>query len=190
MGAIRRHGADLSLDDLAAGAGVSKPVIYDVFGGRGGVATAVALVLADRVEAGAARTLLAGSTIDADAFVDAIVGALIALVDEERELYRFIVRTLGTDGRGILDNALVRVLHERTTPFVSAMVPTLGAERLAVLTDGVHGFVLAALESWQDKKDVIGTEAMVAMLGQVIRAGLRAVGAAPGPGRQGAGPGS
>lgn len=95
---------------------------------------------------------------------------------DERSLYRFVDRTIATEGRGILDNALVRVLHERTIPFVAEMVPGLAPDRLALVTDSVHGFVLGVLESWPDTKDRIGADDVVAMVGLVSRAGLRAAG--------------
>lgn len=47
MDSIRARGPELSLDDIAADSGVSKPVIYGHFGDRLGLADAVAVELGD-----------------------------------------------------------------------------------------------------------------------------------------------
>ncbi|MDQ3294896.1 MAG: TetR/AcrR family transcriptional regulator, partial [Actinomycetota bacterium] len=39
--AIRTHGPDVSMAELAAEAGVTRPILYDHFGDRSGIATAL-----------------------------------------------------------------------------------------------------------------------------------------------------
>ena len=50
MGAIRVHGPDVSVDDMAAAAGVSKPVLYGEFGDKVGIGEAIAVELGERGE--------------------------------------------------------------------------------------------------------------------------------------------
>ena len=172
MDAVRAHGPDQSLDDLAAAAGVSKPVLYDAFGGRAGLADAVAVVLAGQVEAGVFARLAPGEPFDLDDVLHAIVAVLVELIDEETELYAFVVRTLRGDERRFLDNALVGVLHDRATMLVQSFAPGIDDTDLHLLVDGVYGFVWATVESWQEDR-VTDRDHVVELLSTVIRAGLR-----------------
>src|SRR5581483_949637 len=47
---VRGRGPHVSVDELARASGVAKPVLYDVFGDRRGIAAAVAGELADMIE--------------------------------------------------------------------------------------------------------------------------------------------
>lgn len=179
IAAIRAGGPDLSMDELAAGIGVSKPVIYDEFGGRSGVADAIATVLAEQLEAEVWETVGRSATMDPQAVVDAMIGAIMTLVEDEPDIYRFIVRAIRDQDRGLLDNALVRELHGRTSVLLRALAPDLNADVVAVLIDGVYGFVLAAVESWQATSR-LSREQMATTLGRLIREGLAAVVAADG----------
>lgn len=171
--ALRSGGPDQSLDDLAAAAGVSKPVLYDAFGGRAGLADAVAVVLAQQVETDVFRRLDASSGVDLDDVLHAIVAVLVELIDEEVDLYAFVVRTLRADERRFLDNALVRVLHDRATTLVQTFAPDIADTDLHLLVDGVYGFVWATVESWQEDRTT-DRDHVVELLSTVIRAGLQA----------------
>ena len=171
MEAVRARGPDQSLDDLAAAAGVSKPVLYDTFGGRAGLADAVALVLAEQVEAAVLQRV--DGAVVLDDVLHAIVAVLVELIDEETELYAFVVRTLRTDERRFLDNALVRVLHDRATMLLHTFAPDIDETDLHLLVDGVYGFVWATVEAWQEER-MTDREHVVQLLSTVIRAGLRA----------------
>lgn len=170
--AIRRDGPDQSLDELAAAAGVSKPVLYDTFGGRAGLADAVAVVLAEQVER-AVIERTAGAPVDLDGILHAIVAVLVELIDEDHEVYAFVVRTLRADERRFLDNALVRVLHDRATDLLHTFAPDINELDLHLLVDGVYGFVWAMVESWQEDR-ITDRQHVVDLLSTVIRAGLRA----------------
>jgi AcrR family transcriptional regulator len=174
VAAIRRTGPEISLDEIAASAGVSKPVLYGEFGSRVGLADALSLQWADRVQASVLERLAAAGEPGVGTIVDAIVDATLTLVEEEHEVYRFIVRTMQADSRGLLDNPLVRVLHERIAPFVTAVAPGVTPAELGILTDGVYGFMFAAIESWHHDKR-LSREAMVTMTAGVIADGLRTI---------------
>jgi AcrR family transcriptional regulator len=93
--AIRRHGAGVGMDEVAATAGTSKTVFYRHFVDRAGLYAAVAA----RVDA----TIIRGLTRAADepapargpdgarAVVRAVIAAYLHLVAEDPEVYRFIV---------------------------------------------------------------------------------------------------
>lgn len=174
MDAVRAHGADLSIDELAASAGVSKPVLYDEFGGKLGIADAIAVVLAEQVEREVLATLAAEGTFDIAIAVRAVVDGLVTLIDGEPALYAFLVRSIRSSDRGFLDNALVRVVHERASVLVGMIAPGVSPDRVEVLTDGVFGFLFGAVESWQATRRLEKDE-LVNTLAVAIGEGFRAV---------------
>ena len=174
MAAVRRHGPEASIDQMAEAAGVSKPVIYSEFGDKNGLVDAMAVVLAEGIEATVIERVTAAGTFEPDRIIGAIIEALINLIDAEPDLYAYIVRSLRMRDRGLLDNALVRVIHDRATVIVGRLADELGDGELEILTDGVFGFVFGVVESWvatrRPEKDQL-VETMTA----VIRAGLAEV---------------
>ena len=91
VGAIRRHGAGVGMDDVAASAGTSKTVIYRHFGDRTGLYTAVceqvAAVLLDQIRRATNEALPTGPR----AAVSAGIDAYLRLIESDPELYRFVV---------------------------------------------------------------------------------------------------
>jgi AcrR family transcriptional regulator len=89
--AIREHGAGVGMDEVAATARTSKTVFYRHFTDRAGLYTAVA----ERVDATILRglTRAAGdpATGDARAVIRGVVAAYLRLVEDDPEVYRFIV---------------------------------------------------------------------------------------------------
>ena len=122
MAAIRENGSEVSVDDIAKGVGVSKPVLYGHFGDRLGLADAIAVAMADAVTGAASETVEAAASdplgpgsdrIDFGAAAEVIVTSLVDLVENEPEIYGFLVRTIRSGDRGFFDNALVDVIRER-----------------------------------------------------------------------------
>jgi AcrR family transcriptional regulator len=92
LAAIRTHGAGVGMDEVAAVAGTSKTVFYRHFTDRAGLYRAVA----ERVDATIIRGLTRAAADDpaADgtrAVVRAVIAAYLHLVEEDPEVYRFIV---------------------------------------------------------------------------------------------------
>lgn len=173
MAAVRRDGPEVSIEQMAEQAGVSKPVLYAEFGGKYGLVDAMAVQLADGVERTVVARLSGAGTYAPEAAIAAIVEALVDLIEAEPQLYAYIVRNLRTSDRGLLDNALVRVIHERASLVIGHMAKELRPDELRLLTDGVFGFLFAAVESWTstrkpDKATLVSTATTV------IQAGLRA----------------
>jgi AcrR family transcriptional regulator len=174
MEAVRRHGPEASMDDLARGAGVSKPVLYSTFGDKRGVADAIAVTLAHRLERQAAAEL-AGQPMEISSVVRAAIGALIDIIDTEPELYQFVVRAIRSGDRGLLDNALVQVIQERMAVLMGLLLPGLDVVRLRALSDGLFGFGFAAVESWTSHRELTKEE-LIDALSAVVQAGIEAAG--------------
>jgi AcrR family transcriptional regulator len=86
--AIRRIGPQASMDELAAEAGITKPILYSHFGDKAGLAAA----LTERVAAELDRTLIASmSKVQSpEQVVSSTIDAFCAFVESETELYHFL----------------------------------------------------------------------------------------------------
>ena len=91
--AIRKHGAGVGMDDIAAEAGTSKTVIYRHFEDRAGLYRAVAARIDGRVVGNVGSALGGTSTPHGDTreLVASTVEAYLALVESDTEVYRFVV---------------------------------------------------------------------------------------------------
>lgn len=174
MQGLRDHGPDVSMDDLAAAAGVSKPVLYDEFGGKLGIADAIAVVLAADVERRAVDAVGARDGFDIEVAIREVIEGLVDVLVHEPELYAFLVRAIRASDRGFLDNALVRVIHERASVVLALVAPDAPEPHVAVLTDGLFGFVFGAVESWHERQEPSRDE-LVRSLTIVIQRGIEAV---------------
>ncbi len=159
---------------MAAAAGVSKPVLYDEFGGRLGIADAIAVVVTERLEGQVIAELTETGSTDLGDAIRAIIQALVDLVGDEPELYVFLVRAIRSPERGLLDNALLTVMHERASQVVGFIAPGVPEAHLRILTDGLFGFVLASVESWHEAGTPPKAE-LVETLTDVIRTGFASV---------------
>jgi AcrR family transcriptional regulator len=176
MDTVRRFGPDASIDQIADQAGVSKPVVYTEFGGKYGLVDAMAVELAAQVERTVIAELAATGAFSPEAAIRAVVGALVDLIDEEQALYAYIVRNLRTSDRGLLENALVRVIHSRAALIIGHLASELRPEELRLLTDGVFGFVFAVVESWMATRE-FDKDHLVTTITTVIQAALKGVAA-------------
>lgn len=165
MEGIRRHGPDVSMDQMARAAGVSKPVIYSEFGGRNGVAEHLAAELGDRIERRVATVLLHSEPPDHEAAIRSLVQALFDLVSNEPEVYAFMIRALRSSGSGLLDNALVASISTRLALLWTAVGLRLDPDVQRVSTHAVLGFVFATLDSWQMTRRPPGDQVVSALAG-------------------------
>lgn len=88
--AIRREGPTVSMDEIAAEAGVTKPILYRHFGDKAGLSRALAEryleLLIERLNKALAREN------DPAGRIAATIDAYLALVDSEPEIYRFVIQ--------------------------------------------------------------------------------------------------
>jgi AcrR family transcriptional regulator len=175
MAAIRLHGAGTSVEQIATRAGVSKPVIYAEFGDKAGIAEAIAIERAEKVERALVDELAASKSLDTAIAIRTAVNSLIGLVVDEPEIYGFIVRSMKTSDHGILDNALVRTLHARVGILTSLVAPDADQAVLSVLTYGLFGFVFATVESWQVSQTPSQAE-LVDTIVKLVQQGFAAIG--------------
>jgi AcrR family transcriptional regulator len=88
--AIRNHGVGVSMEALAAEAGVTKPVLYAHFGDKAGLTRA----LADRFtnEIGARLLTVLAEQRDEKAMLRAAIEGFMAMVETEPQVYQFMLQ--------------------------------------------------------------------------------------------------
>lgn len=89
-GAVEAHGPDVHLDEIAAAAGVTKPVLYRYFSGKDDLLAAAAHWGAEQIVR-AITSALAGARDERTA-VEAAVAAYLAEVEAHRNLFLLVIR--------------------------------------------------------------------------------------------------
>ncbi len=153
-GAIAEHGPDVHLGEIAAAAGVSKPVLYRYFSDKDDLLAATTHWVADRIVGAVTEVLRTPGLAPREAVARA-VGAYLAEVEEHRNVFLLAVRhhTQGVDGSvadgksaaaGVLTRALDRALS-------AAGADTGGAEPWA---HAVVGVSISMAEWWLERGTV------------------------------------
>ena len=150
--AIRRHGATVGMDDIAAVAGTSKTVFYRHFTDRAGlyraVAEAVDLRLRDRVSQVASQPR-GGRDV-----LRSAVDTYLQLVEEDPEVYRFIVAAplVPAQERQAEDPVAdaTGAMSARMAHLLSAQLVAAGREpdQAAVWALAVVGMVRSVADHW------------------------------------------
>jgi AcrR family transcriptional regulator len=89
MAAVRRHGAGVSVAEMAASAGITKPVLYRHFDDRADLQRAVGTRAAEDLMEKMAPALM--EDLAPREQIAAIVDAFLAGIEDEPELWRFVV---------------------------------------------------------------------------------------------------
>lgn len=168
---IRRDGPGASMDEMAAEAGITKPVLYRYFGDREGLVAAVA----ERFTAGLVGRLRAalepvGGT-PPEAVIHDAIESYVGFIEEDPALYGFLTRQAPPDSP-----ALVAVIEEVAgviaevirTAFAAAGLDARPAETWA---HGVVGMVHLAGAAWARDPGVTRTQ-LVDDLSTLVAHGL------------------
>jgi len=164
---IRRDGAAVSMDDIAAEAGVTKPVLYSHFGDKNGLAAEVADVVGEVLAyaIGAQLDTGDGPARPPDEQLLEATRSFITWVRAEPEMFSFLVST-GTaeGGRPHVLTVADRVADE-VVPALEILYSTIGREqsKVALHAHGIVGFIYIAVEHWsrsgspEDFEDLLGS---------------------------------
>lgn len=170
--AIRRHGAGVGMDEIAAEAGTSKTVIYRHFTDRAGLYRKVA----DKVEHRIARQLEPALTGPSDVrtLMDSMVEVYLALVEADPEVYRFVVRPplLQTP---VAEEQVGGITDRLSSRVAEALEQHLGAERARVWSLALVGSVRSCADRWLAEADPMSREQLREHLIQLSWGGLSAV---------------
>ena len=88
--AIRKEGPAVSMDEIAAEAGVTKPILYRHFGDKAGLSHALGERYLDLL-LGHLRDALARET-DPAGRISATIDAYLAFAEREPQIYRFVIQ--------------------------------------------------------------------------------------------------
>ncbi len=148
--AIRRHGAGVTLDDVAAVAGTSKTVLYRYFGDRVGLYLGVVDRVSENILGDLLPRLGSSARRGLHAVVHELVDAYTALVERDPEIYRFVMnRPAGsvdtTDAVASIEARVAAALADTLAEQPLRSNHRAGAETLAY---GLVGFVKAASDHW------------------------------------------
>src|SRR3954454_7544899 len=159
-----------AMDDIADGAGVSKPVLYQHFPGKRELYLALleehVSELADRV----AEAM--GTTDDNRARVNAAVGAYFDFIDAEGEAFRLVFESdlRNDDVRAIVDRG-TRVCVEAIAEVIAA---DTGAdpERALLLASGLTGLAESSARWWLPRKGTVSRDEAVSLMSSLAWRGI------------------
>ena len=152
--AIRRHGATVGMDEIAAEAGTSKPVIYRHFGDRPGLYRAVVekvaqFILDDlRASVDWETSVDWRSHDDLGRLIRDLTHSYLRLVQRDPEIYRFVMARPLVDGDLTDDpvTGLTMRIGERIAELLHA--GGLVRDRADTWGHGLVGCVRAATDQW------------------------------------------
>ena len=166
--AIRRHGPGASMTQIAAQAGVTKPILYRHFRDRDGMVHA----LAEQFSGDLLRELQASlqSSGEPRELLVRTVDTYIAFIEREPEVYRFLVRHVSSDGDllGFMRQVGAQVAVVIGEQLRNAGQDSGGAEPIA---HGVVGLVHSAGDWWLDHR-TMPRERLVEYLTDVLWQGM------------------
>jgi AcrR family transcriptional regulator len=166
--AIRRHGPNVSMEQIADEAGVAKATLYDNFDGKHGLTDA----LLERYGARVLTTIAAG--LDQPRTPHQVmrggIEVFVAVIERELDLYRFVLAENGS--RTMLDESAPAVTALLGSLLRQAEVDSGGAEAMA---RAVLGGIFAAAEWWSDQQTMSRSD-FVDYLDRLMWPGLAATG--------------
>lgn len=172
--AVGRFGPDAGMDEIAAAAGVTKPVLYRHFTDKADLYLAVGERATDLLMAKVVPAL----SDDGPIFerIRRAVDCYVGFVDDYRELYRFLVlrpnptkRDLVQEDKSKIADVLTDLLARYLTLF--RMDPSLAAPS----AHGIVGLVQGAVERWVDHPDGVTREQLTNHLTTLIWHGIDGV---------------
>jgi AcrR family transcriptional regulator len=154
---VQRDGASASMTAIAAEAGITKPILYRHFGDKGGLYAALAERHTDRLLDQLTAALSAGRT--ARDRVERTVDAYLAAIEDEPQVYRFLVQSEEAVHLQGQVRGFVRRLQEQLGSGIAAELGLPpGDLRAAVWAAGIVGMVQGAGEWWLETRDCSRSE--------------------------------
>jgi AcrR family transcriptional regulator len=140
--AIRDHGAEASMTDIAEAAGITKPILYRHFGDRAGLAQALAQRAVVRLSGFLAERLTAD--LPPRERMREAIGAFVSFTEEEAALYAFLVR--GADG----DEGLVEGIARQIATVLAAGLRQVGGDSgpAELWSHAIIGAVFSGAQWW------------------------------------------
>lgn len=168
--AIRSIGADASMADIAAEAGISKPVLYHHFGDKAGLAAAIA----DRflVDLGHSLDGIFTNADDPRAAVAEAFVVFVVFAEREPALHRFLVEGSQGTGRGAGELPVLPALAAQVAAFLVTGFGVEGsAAQLELRSIALMGTVFEGVGWWLDHRTLTRDE-LIATLADLVGNGV------------------
>jgi AcrR family transcriptional regulator len=178
VAAVRDHGPDVSMEQVAAEADLTRPILYQHFGDRAGLAQAIIQRFVDGVAEGVVDAFAAGADRGA---VKALIDTFVDLVAGDPDIYRFVVREsskAAATGAERAEEMVPRLLgfEELSTSISEVLAEQLRAAGqdpsvAEAIAFADMGLVLAGCEWWLSRRSM-DRDALVELLTRIVWAGL------------------
>lgn len=150
--AIRRHGAGVGMDEIAAEAHTSKTVIYRHFEDKAGLYRAVAERIDARVVGQVAAALTGNAPSHPRDVIASTVEAYLSLVESDTEVYRFFVHRPLVD-RPLADDPVGGTVSHVADELTGLLTAAVGRspedlKRARVWARALVGSVQAVADDW------------------------------------------
>lgn len=175
--AIRRIGPNASMDELAAEAGITKPILYSHFGDRAGLAEAMADRTANQLIVTVTDALeTAVATGSAEAVTRATVLSFCNFIEAEPSIYRFLVRATLSTGTP-MSSRLATGISQRISALLSITLGQIGRDNSVAepWAFGMVGLAFAGGEWWLESS-AMTKEELVDCLTSLLWGGLAGAG--------------
>ncbi|MGI9052135.1 MAG: TetR family transcriptional regulator [Ilumatobacteraceae bacterium] len=184
---VREQGPRTSMDAMATAGGVTKPILYRHFGDRQGLVSAIGERFEQQLDEAIRAALATFGRAEEGAVLRATIDAYLRLIEQETQLYRFLVQQDARSGNETT-SAFVAQVSERVAGVLAAGLRANGgdpapAELWAV---GIVGMVHAAGDWWAERRtsmsraDVV--DGLAGLLWNGLGAGSAAIRRSPGTG--------
>ena len=174
--AVRRTGPDFAVDDVARSAGVSKTVIYRYFTDKDELVDAVLARISNTILLPRLLGEIARDHSDDRAALRAVIAAFVALIEDEPELYRFLVQSAKHEadrsGPRLVSDIGNQIAVTLGTGLRRAGADSGAAEPWAY---AIVGMTFAGAGWWLDRRSM-SKDDLVGYLSQLLWSGLSGAG--------------
>jgi AcrR family transcriptional regulator len=176
--AIRRAGPAVSMDAIAAEAGVTKPILYRHFGDRVGLAGALAEQFGAQLVAELDAAL--SQDLPPDQLLAATIDTYLAFVERDPHVYNFLIGRLGAPVGTDVANGLVTQVGQRVALVLGEQLRARGVDSgpAEPWAFGIVGMVHLAGDWWLERRTMTRAR-LVEYLATLLWNGLDAL--APDP---------
>jgi AcrR family transcriptional regulator len=175
--AIRRIGPQASMEELAAEAGITKPILYSHFGDRAGLADALGTRTADMLILALGESLKkAAESGNPKDMVTSAFEAFCSFIESEPSIYRFLVRT-SLDEPNPVSARLVTQIASRISAQLGHGMRLAGVDSGPAEPWGfaIVGMGFVAAEWWLERRTMSKTD-LTEYLSRLVWGGLAGAG--------------